>query len=66
MQVLERPQVQTPSRPRFQLFTSGLAARHTFLLDGDTGKTWLLVTEKRKDKEGNDVETNAWQPFAGQ
>src|SRR5438094_879805 len=26
-----------PTRPRFQIFTSGLAAMHTFLIDTDTG-----------------------------
>jgi hypothetical protein len=46
------------------LFTSGLAARHTFLLDSDTGKTWVVVVSKRKDKEGNELEVNIWQPFA--
>lgn len=66
MPVQERPQIQTPSRARFQLFTSGLAARHTFLLDADTGKSWLIVTGKRKDKEGNDIEYQVWQPFAQQ
>ena len=66
MLVFERPQLQAPTRPRFQLFTSGLAARHTFLLDGETGKTWLVVTGKRKDKDGSEIEYNAWQPFAGQ
>jgi len=64
MRVFERPTVQAPTRPRFQLFTSGLAARHTFLLDGDTGKTWLVVTGKRKENDGTETEYNAWQPFA--
>lgn len=66
MKVFERPQVQPASRPRFQLFASGLAARHTFLLDGDTGKTWLVVTGKQKDKDGAEIEYQAWQPFAEQ
>jgi len=64
MRVFERSQIQSPTRPRFQLFTSGLAARHTFLLDGDTGRTWVVVTGKSKDKDGNEVEHHAWQPFA--
>jgi hypothetical protein len=66
MKVFERPQIQTPNRARFQLFTSGLAARHTFLLDGDTGRTWIVVTGKSKDKEGTEIEYHAWQPFAEQ
>lgn len=66
MRIIDRPQVQSPSRARFQLFTSGLAARHTFLLDGDTGRTWLVVTGKSKDKDGVETEYHAWQPFADQ
>jgi hypothetical protein len=62
--VIDRPQIQNPNRPRFQLFTSGLAMRHTFLLDGDTGRTWLLVTGKGKDKDGTEYEYRAWQLFA--
>lgn len=64
MRVLARPQLQAPTRPRFQLFTSGLAARHTFLFDTDTGKTWLVVTGKRKEPDGSETEYNVWQPFA--
>lgn len=56
--------VQAQARPRFQLFTSGLAVRHTFLIDGDTGKTWLVVTSKRKQPDGTEHEHHAWQPFA--
>jgi hypothetical protein len=64
MRVFDRPPVPNPSRARFQLFTSGLAARHTFLFDTDTGKTWLVVTGKRKEQDGTETEYNAWQPFA--
>jgi hypothetical protein len=56
--------VQSSTRPRFQIFTSGLAARHTFLLDGDTGKTRLVVTGKRQRPDGTEYELNAWRPFA--
>ena len=56
--------VQPSARPRFQLFASGLAVRHTFLLDGDTGKTWLVVTGKRKRPDGTEYEYQSWQPFA--
>ena len=35
--VQDLPRIKNPSRPRFQIFTSGLAARHTFLLDTFTG-----------------------------
>jgi hypothetical protein len=64
MLVRELQKVQSPARPRFQLFTSGLAARHTFLLDSDTGRTWLVVTWKRKNKDGLEYEYSSWQPFA--
>ena len=46
MRVIGIPYVATPTRPRFQIFTSGLAARHTFLIDTDTGKTWVIVKTK--------------------
>lgn len=63
MLVLGLPKLQSATRARFQLFTSGLAARHTFLLDSDTGKTWVVVTGKGKNKDGHEFEYNAWQPF---
>lgn len=64
MKVFELPKIQTPTRARFQLFTSGIAARHTFLMDGDTGRTWLVVKGVTKDEAGLEVEYHAWQPFA--
>ena len=64
MQIIGLPTVSNPSRPRFQLFTSGLAARHTFLIDTDTGKTWLVATGKRKLPDGTEYEINLWEPFA--
>jgi hypothetical protein len=48
MQVVGLPSIPNPARARFQLFTSGIAARHTFLIDADTGKSWVVVTAKRK------------------
>ena len=62
--VLDRPQIQTPTRPRFQIFTSGLAARHTVLLDTDTGKSWMVVNGKQKEADGSETEHRVWQPFA--
>jgi hypothetical protein len=55
---------QASSRARYQLFTSGLAARHTFLIDTETGRTWVVVTAKRKAQDGSEYEVNSWQPFA--
>jgi hypothetical protein len=57
-------QIPSPSRPRFQIFTSGLAARHTFLIDTTTGLTWKLVTSKKKAEDGTEYEVHSWQPFA--
>ena len=33
------------TRPRFQIFTSGITARSTFMLDTDTGFTWIVVRD---------------------
>jgi hypothetical protein len=48
MEVTGLPTLHAPARPRFQIFTSGLAVKHTFLIDTDIGKTWVVVTRKRK------------------
>ena len=66
MSVVDRPKLPTTPKPRFQLFTSGLAARHTFLIDADTGKTWLIVTGKRKNSDGTEYEISLWEPFENQ
>ena len=63
MPVVDRPKPSAP-KPRFQLFTSGLAARHTFLIDADTGKTWLVVTGKRKNTDGSEYEIYLWEPLS--
>ena len=57
---------QSPLKNRFQIFTSGLAARHTFLLDVETGKTWVVITGKRKADDGSEYEVNYWAPFTNQ
>ncbi|WP_343725756.1 hypothetical protein [Herbaspirillum huttiense] len=64
MLIVQSPIVTSPSKPRFQLFTSGIAARHTFLLDTETGRTWQLTTQKFTPKDSaKEIEINAWQPF---
>ena len=45
--------------PRFAIFTSGLAARHTFLMDTVTGQSWVL-TEVALDAV---TTINVWKPF---
>ncbi len=64
MLIIDLPKIKTATNPRFQLFTSGLAARHTFLIDNETGNTWVVVKAKRQNKDGGEYEINIWQPFA--
>jgi hypothetical protein len=64
MDVLALPDIDKASRPRFQIFASGIAAQHTFLIDTDSGKTWLLVTNTETAPDGTTSETNLWQPFS--
>jgi len=52
MPVTGLPRTVSPTKARFQLFTSGIAVRFTFLLDTDTGKSWIVVSD------------HTWQPFA--
>lgn len=42
--VVGLPTVAATGRARFQIFTSGLAARWTFLVDTSSGATWQLQT----------------------
>ena len=60
--VQDLPRIKNPSRPRFQIFTSGLAARHTFLLDPFTGKTWPLIFDSIPTKDG-ETEAIVFKPF---
>lgn len=60
--VVDLPRIKAPIRPRFQIFTSGLAARHTFLLDTVTGKTWTLIFDSVPTKEG-EAEAPVFKPF---
>jgi hypothetical protein len=64
MEVVGLPNVAQPSRARFQLFTSGIAARYTFLIDTDTGDSWVIVTSKRRAPDGTEYEITRWVPFA--
>lgn len=54
MLVLGLPPCIPAGKMRFQIFTSGLAARHTFLIDTETGQSWVLVSS-------NDL--NFWKLF---
>jgi hypothetical protein len=57
------PSEKPSTRPRYQLFTSGIAARLTFLLDTDTGKTWVVIATKAKRADGTEYDQNVWKPF---
>jgi hypothetical protein len=59
MLIVGLPQCKADGKTRYQLFTSGLAARHTFLLNIENGKTWQIKT--MKDNQG--AESTAWFPF---
>ena len=59
MPVVSLPKCVSDGKIRYQVFASGLAARHTFLINTDNGKTWRLTTYK--DTLGNDA--NGWFPF---
>lgn len=60
MPVVGLAKCSSDSRARFQLFLSGLAARHTYLINVETGQSWVLSTVKDK-KQG---EITGWFPFA--
>jgi hypothetical protein len=55
MEIIDLPKIKKANKPRFQIFTSGLAARFTFLIDTETGKTWQQVI----DEDSNTL----WQPL---
>lgn len=57
--VLNLPKCIPDGKIRYQIFTSGLAAMHTYLINTDTGKAWQL--QSSKDKDGNDIV--AWVAF---
>ena len=59
--VIDPPDAKSSTKPRFQLFLSGIAAKFSFLIDMDGGKTWFLFTAT--DNAGKEVDYN-WKPFA--
>lgn len=60
--VQDLPVLKNPTRPRYQIFTSGLAAKHTFLLDTATGKTWTLIFDSVPENSG-EAEVPVFKPF---
>jgi len=63
MLVEKIPNISNPNRARFVIFTSGLAARHTFLMDSDTGQTWQLRTATVPSSGDGTLEINGWWLF---
>lgn len=59
MIVFGLPKCPNDGKNRYQVFTSGLAARHTFLMNTDTGKSWQM--QSYKDKLGE--EATGWFLF---
>lgn len=59
MYIERQPPCAMDGKAHYQLFSSSLAARHTFLLNTDTGATWLLMKRENKEK----VETTIWSLF---
>jgi len=59
--------VAEPGQPadhvRYQIFSSGLAARHTFLLNVDSGKIWQIQNTKIKQTDGTEIEIPVWNPL---
>ena len=61
MMILPPPGVKTPDHARFQIFTSGMAVKFTFLIDNDTGRTWQLVKATTKSSDGTETSSESWQ-----
>jgi hypothetical protein len=59
MSIEKLPTCQRDGKTHYQLLSSSLAARHTFLMNTDTGTSWVLVV--RKNKEGAE---SVWALFA--
>ena len=61
MFVLGLPDVSTTRKARFTIFASGIAARFTFLIDSQTGRTWVL--NSLSDTEDGSDQLVGWIPF---
>ena len=59
MPIEKLPQCAKDGMSHYQLFSSSIAARHTFLMNTDTGVTWLLTTVVGRDKS----EFSQWELF---
>ncbi len=59
MSVIKLPSCNNDGKIRYQLFLSGIAARYTFLMNTDNGKTWQI--RSFINNSGN--EDSAWFPL---
>lgn len=59
MTVIKLPNCTNDGKNRYQLFLSGLAARHSYLLNTENGRTWQV--RSFTNKSGN--EDSAWFPL---
>jgi hypothetical protein len=59
MSIKHQPNCVNDSMSHYQLFSSSLAARHTFLMNTDTGMTWVLTSHTNRDKS----ESLQWERF---
>ncbi len=50
------PKCNNDGKIRYQLFMSGISAKHTYLVNTELGMTWQLMTEKESN-------STAWYPF---
>jgi hypothetical protein len=60
MLIEKLPACANDGKTHYQLFSSSLAARHTFLINTDTGTSWVLTTRAMRDGS----ESAVWLPFA--
>ena len=61
MFVIDLPEMSSTRKARFTIFASGIAARFTFLIDNQIGKTWIL-NSLWDTEEGSD-QLVGWIPF---
>lgn len=59
MLIMALPNCQQDGKIRYQIFSSGIAARYTFLMNTETGKTWQI----RSAKDPNGTEVSTWFLF---
>ena len=57
--VADLPKCIVDNKPKYQIFSSGIAVRHTYLINTDTGKTWLVMIFKNS----NGVDEFGWFPI---